>query len=210
MYECLIIGSVRLLIAYSTCLHEQLAQWNWQHCMFLITRAMVTGGIRWWIDLSLIIHTFANFSGAGDVWFSLHGTTYQNNSCVTLEAIGEGDDALLCLTNLVACCVRPYTGENGFAIGNWYFPNGTRVPTSGNQWGFFRTRGRMSVALNRIKGGVDGIYHCEIPDSMNVTQTINIWVYSASTSEFYVYDMRQNYWKKYAKLSMVTACIKLC
>ena len=36
--------------------------------------------------------------GAGNVSFSLNGTTYQNNSLVTLENIGEGDDALLCLT----------------------------------------------------------------------------------------------------------------
>ena len=47
---------------------------------------------------------YSNFPGTGDVWFSLNGTTYQNNSCVTLEDIGEGDDALLCVTNLTACC----------------------------------------------------------------------------------------------------------
>ena len=38
------------------------------------------------------------------------------------------------------------------------------------------------VALNRRRGGVEGIYCCEIPDSMNVTQTIYIGVYTTSTS----------------------------
>ena len=41
--------------------------------------------------------------------------------------------------------------------------------------------------MDRRRGGEDGIYHCEIPDAMNVTQTIYIGVYSASTGEYYVY-----------------------
>ena len=111
-----------------------------------------------------------------DVWFSLDGTTYRNNSIVTLEDIGERDNALLCMTNFTACCQYLY-------IGNWFFPNGTRVPSSGNQWDFHRTRGQMVVLLHRRRGGVEGIYHCEIPDSMNVTQTIYIGVYNTSNGE---------------------------
>ena len=101
-----------------------------------------------------------------------------------MENIGEDDDALLCITNQTACCRAPYTGDMGFALGNWYFPNGSRVPSSGNQWDFHRTRGHMVVRLNRRRGGEEGIYHCEIPDAMNVNQTIYIGVYSASTGEY--------------------------
>ena len=119
---------------------------------------------------------YSNFPGTGDVWFSLNGTTYQNNSCVTLEDIGEGDDALLCMTNLTACC------KSGSALGNWVFPNGTRVLSSA-QWNFYRTRGQMSVRLNRKRGGEEGIYRCEIPDSRSVNQTLYIGVYTASTGE---------------------------
>ena len=120
------------------------------------------------------------------MWFSLRGTTYQNNSCVTLEDIGEGTDtALLCMTNLTACCRASYTAT-GSALGNWYFPNGTEVPSSGEQWDFHRTRNQSVVLLNRRRGGVAGIYHCEIPDSMNVTQSIYIGVYSAGTGEWYM------------------------
>ena len=106
---------------------------------------------------------------------------------MTLEDIGEGDDALLCMTNLTACCIPPYTG-NWFALGNWFFPNGTEVPSSGKQWDFHRTRGQMVVTLNRIRGGVEGIYHCEIPDSMTVTQTMYIGVYTGGTGEFFAYE----------------------
>ena len=126
----------------------------------------------------------SSFPGASYVWFSLNGTTYQNNSIVTLEEIGEGDDALLCITNLTTCCQSSGTGEMGNAIGNWYFPNGSRVLSSGSQSSFFRNRGHMVVRMQRKRGGVEGIYRCEIPDTMNVTQTIYIGVYSASTGEW--------------------------
>ena len=113
----------------------------------------------------------------------LRGTPYQNNSVVILENIGEDDDALLCITNQTACCRRPYTGVNGSASGNWFFPNGSRVPSSDRQWDFHRNRGPMVVRLNRRRGGEEGIYRCKIPDAVNVTRTIYIGVYSASTGE---------------------------
>ena len=99
-----------------------------------------------------------------------------------LEDIGEGDDALLCITNQTACC-RP-KDSGGSALGNWFFPNGTRVPSASSQWDFHRSRGQMVVHMHRRGGGVEGIYRCEIPDAMNVTQTIYIGVYSASTGEW--------------------------
>ena len=98
-----------------------------------------------------------------------------------LENIGEGDGALHCATDLTACCRPPY--YNG-AVGNWLFPNGTRVPSSGALWDFHMTRGQSAIILHRRRGGVNGIYHCEIPDAMNVTQTIYFGVYSASTGEW--------------------------
>ena len=96
-----------------------------------------------------------------------------------LEDIGEGDGVLFCITNYTACC-----RSGGTAFANWFFPNGTRVPSSGGGWDIYRTRGQMVVHLNRRRGGVEGIYRCEIPDAMNVTQTKYIGVYSASTGEW--------------------------
>ena len=71
----------------------------------------------------------------------------------------------------------------GPALGNWFFPNGTRVPSSG---AFHKTRGYMVVRMNHRRGEVEGIYRCEILDAMNVTQTIYIGVYSISTGEWYM------------------------
>ena len=102
-----------------------------------------------------------------------------------LEDIGEDDDALLCITNRTACCQRPYTGINGPALGNWFFPNGTRVPSSaGMNRDISRSRGQMDVVMHRRRGGVEGIYRCEIADSFGFTQTIHIGVYSASSGEW--------------------------
>ena len=106
-----------------------------------------------------------------------------------LEDIGEGDNALLCITSLTACCQPPYTGEIGAVMGNWYFPNGTGVPsavinaTSEVQWDFYRTRGRSVVLLHRRRGGENGIYRCEIPDALGVMQTIYIEV---TIGEWYI------------------------
>ena len=39
------------------------------------------------------------------------------------------------------------------------------------------------VFLHHRRGGVDGIYHCVIPVSLNVMQTIYIGVYTANTGK---------------------------
>ena len=126
-------------------------------------------------------YMLSNFPDAGDVWFSLNGTTYQNNSCVALEDIGKGNDnALLCVTNLTVCCRKR---DSSTPLVNWFFPNGTRVGDENIGWGFYRVRGHMVVRMHRRRGGMAGIYRCEIPDSTNVIQTIYIGVYTAGTGE---------------------------
>ena len=118
---------------------------------------------------------FFYFLSAGDVWFSLRGTRYQNNSIVTLTDIGEGNYALLCMTNL--------TGVSRSVRGDWYFPDGTRVLSTNDNSEIYGTRDQMAVRMNRRRGGEEGIYHCEIPVSMNVTRTIYIGVYNTSSGE---------------------------
>ena len=75
----------------------------------------------------ILLNSQFHFTCAGDVWFSLNGTTYLNNSCVALEDIGGGNSTLCCVTNQTACCRHTYTGEKGPCKGNWFFPNGTCV-----------------------------------------------------------------------------------
>ena len=90
---------------------------------------------------------------------------------MTLEDIGEGGDALLCKT--------------GSALGEWFYPNGTEIvnETTQEERDIYRTRNQSVVRLNRKRVGEEGIYRCEIPDSMNGTQTIYIGVYTASSGK---------------------------
>ena len=118
---------------------------------------------------------FFYFLSAGDVWFSLKGTRYQNNSLVSLEDIGEGNDALHCMTNL--------TGVSVSVRGDWYFPDGTRVLSTHNDSDIYGSRDQMAVRMNSRGGGEEGIYHCEIPDAMDLNQTIYIGVYNTSSGE---------------------------
>ena len=94
---------------------------------------------------------------------------------MSLENIGENDTALLCKTNQTACFSDP--------IGNWFFPNGSKFYIKADQYNLYETGGQMVLRMNHRKGGVEGIYRCEIAVSMNITQTIYIGVYNTSTGE---------------------------
>ena len=105
----------------------------------------------------------SSFQGEGDVWFSLKGTTYQNNSVVTLEDIGEGDNDLFCMTNLTACC----HGDNkGLPLGTCR----KSVKFLQNQ----RSDGAWYICITEEEAERVESYHFEI--SMHVTQTIFIGV----------------------------------
>ena len=72
--------------------------------------------------------------------------------------IGENNSALFCITQLTACC----RGEDGSVLGQWFFPNGTTVPsifvnqTSKLKWDFYREREKMMVVLHHRGGGGNG------------------------------------------------------
>ena len=116
--------------------------------------------------------------------FLFNGTTYQNNSLVTLDEFGESDNALHCITNDTDCCKKPFIRENGVGVyGNWYYPNGTRVRSSGVEWDFYRARDLSAVSMFRRRGGDVGIYRCQLPYVTNDTAYLYIGVYTADTGE---------------------------
>ena len=117
----------------------------------------------------------------------LNGTVIPNHGLVLLEDIGESDAALLCTTDLVACCRRYDTGYYS-PLGNWFFPNRTALPNmiidaQGLMWEFYRNRGQSVVRMNRRRGGVNGIYRCAIPDQSGNTQSLYVGVYTRNTGK---------------------------
>ena len=77
-----------------------------------------------------------------------------------LSDIGEGSNALFCLTSRTQCC----TTEAGLNKGGWRFPNSSFVETT-NNYKFYRTRGYSSVLLNQRSNALEptGIFTCRIP-----------------------------------------------
>ena len=73
-----------------------------------------------------------------------------------LSDIGEGSNALFCLTDRTQCC----TPEAGDARSGWEFPE---VDSNLN---FYRTRGISSVLLNKRSDAVGptGVFTCKISD----------------------------------------------
>ena len=121
--------------------------------------------------------TIANYphhtnSGVNLLW---RGIQYPNNSILYIEEIGEGEYALVCQTDRRPCCgIRPYR------FGEWYYPNGSRVPIEGAGATFYRnrsTRDDGQVLLNRQNHVTDyssGLFCCVLPDASNVNHTLCI------------------------------------
>ena len=101
---------------------------------------------------------------------TLNGVQYPNNSVINIEAIGRNGGALICQTNKRPCCRAPPN-----RAGEWYYPNGTQVPTEGTRSAIYRDRGdEGQVRLNRKNDTTDptGLYRCEVPDAQNIKRSL--------------------------------------
>ena len=96
---------------------------------------------------------------------------YSNNSQVSIEKIGEAENALSCRTKHAECCKTSRSGE-------FFYPNGTMVPIKKVGYGFYRDREDSGeVRLNRAEetGMLPlGKFHCEIPDPNGDIQSLYI------------------------------------
>ena len=61
---------------------------------------------------------------------------------MTLGDIGEDNSALLCITDQTTCCRPSDTGDMVGGLGNWYLPNGSKVPSEENQVGVYGNVGQ--------------------------------------------------------------------
>ena len=113
------------------------------------------------------------------------GNTIPNHGYVDLGQVGEdasGSDSVQCHTDLETCC----SGNEGPHRGDWYFPDGTRVPFSGD---ITENRGPEIVIVRRRNNANSptGIYRCDIPtnavhddDDKSVRDTVYVGLYTAS------------------------------
>ena len=114
------------------------------------------------------------------VYLSLKGTVYANSSAISITEIGKNNatsnTGLQCITDRMPCCAS-FEGR----AGDWYFPNGTRVPVLGAgadmATAFYRNRGNEdgTVNLNRLNTSVfmpTGLFCCEVSDAAGMTQRL--------------------------------------
>ena len=96
-----------------------------------------------------------------------------NNTLFTLDNSGV---ALFCSTDREDCCTDEFT-----IAGNWFLPNGSKLPSTTNTQSLSITLGNQTVGLNvtnshELPTG-SGIYHCEMMDGENVTHYLYAGIY---------------------------------
>ena len=94
-------------------------------------------------------------------YVSFMNQTLANHSYVDISLVGTGSDSVQCHTDLTTCC----RGEQGIHRGDWYFPNGDRLPfPDGGVHIIFESRGAQRVDLRRKSHSLiqTGIFHCDI------------------------------------------------
>ena len=114
------------------------------------------------------------------------GQSLASHSFVHLGTIGNDDTSSLhCVTDLGTCC----SGAQGSHRGDWYFPDGTRLPF-GEHNNIYEIRLAQNVQLRRSPGSAasrSGIYRCDIPtlsvhddDDISVRDHVYVGVYAAN------------------------------
>ena len=106
------------------------------------------------------------------VGFFFKGRILSDNDDVFLDDIGEGSNALYCLTNRTQCC----STEAGANRGLWRNSDGGNVRN--NTVAIYSTRGFSSLLLNRrsSESVPTGVYTCMIPDAQNDLRMLNITI----------------------------------
>ena len=113
-------------------------------------------------------------------YVSFMGQTLANHSYVDLSTVGsasDNSDSVVCHTDLSTCC----SGGQGIHRGDWYFPDGTQLPLSGD---IYESRGPQQVIIRRSTDtGPTGIYRCDIAtnevhdDDISVRDSVYVGLY---------------------------------
>ena len=93
-------------------------------------------------------------------YVSFRGESLANHSYVNLSLVNNtASGSVQCHTDLGICC----TSAQGILRGDWYFPDGSRLQSSGGGDDIYEKREAQRVDLRRRNDGTaSGIYHCSI------------------------------------------------
>ena len=120
---------------------------------------------------SYLLLCFASFAVAihcsaatASLW--LRGERLPNNSYVDFRTVGNEGVGVQCRTDLETCC----SGTEGAHRGDWFFPDGSKLPFSNDFDAIIQARTKKTVELRRRNREGDqppGIYRCSISVSPN-------------------------------------------
>ena len=145
-------------------------------CCYL---ALLLLGLLWCV---VEIHSQQTFP-----YVSFMGQTLANHSYVNLSLVGNepvNGHSVQCHTDLVTCC----SGADGPHRGDWYFPNGDRLPfPDGSDIVEARTHQRVDLRRNNLhqnSGTVpSGIYRCDIETNAvhdnGLRETVYVGLYAS-------------------------------
>ena len=112
-------------------------------------------------------------------YLSFMGQTLANHSWVDISQVGTGNNTVQCHTDLSTCC----SGQQGSHRGDWYFPNGDRLPLPGGG-DIVESRLAQRVDLRRNHGTEPtGIYRCDIETDAvhdnDMRETVYVGLYTS-------------------------------
>ena len=140
-----------------------------------------------WTDLgvcilmSVCVHTLLARQTQTYPYVSFKGVTLANHSYVDFSLVGsDTSGSVQCITDLSTCC----SGTEGPHRGDWYFPDGTRLPFPGAGNIFeHRDANRVDIRRNN-QHNLPGIYCCNIStSSVHVEEIVYVGLYSNSGGE---------------------------
>ena len=111
-------------------------------------------------------------------YVSFMGKALVNHSYVDLSTVGSADDnsdSVVCHSDLSTCC-------NGLHRGDWYFPDGTKLPFASSRVPIYEGRAaQIAVIRSTTATGPTGIYRCGIavhhPTDNSVRDTVYVGLY---------------------------------
>ena len=101
-----------------------------------------------------------------------------------MGSASDDSDSVVCHTDLSTCC----SNSQGPHRGDWYFPNGDRLPFTGGSVPIGLGRAAQRAVIRRTGGATEptGIYHCRIATNavhsdtdQSVGETVYMGLYPA-------------------------------
>ena len=150
------------------------------HCVIIPAKDLATDMLLW---ISLLLSLVEVHSQTAP-YVSFMNETLPNHSYVDLTLVGnpelnDGNHSVQCHTDLITCC----SGSQGIHRGDWYFPDGTRLPfPGGGDITLARLAQRVDIRRNNNAMSPSGIYLCDIPTDAvpgnSVRETVYVGLYA--------------------------------